>query len=213
MRSYLYSAVSIGGASILALEILGTRIIGPFYGVDIFLWSALIAVTLAALAAGYWLGGHWADRRPSLRAFALIFVAAGIWIAAIPLARGSVVAAARPLDRAAAMLVSSFILFFPPLAILGTASPYALKLRARYLGEVGRSAGDLCAISTVASVAAALLAGFVLVPAFDIRGITAAIGVMLIATGAIGFFGKAGRAGAPSGGAGAGVSADAGQGE
>lgn len=198
MRSYLYPAISIGGASILALEILGTRIVGPSYGVDIFLWSTLIAVTLAALAVGYWLGGHWADRRPSLRNFAIIFVVAGIWIVAIPLARGGVVAVTRPLDRSAAMFVSSFALFFPPLAILGMASPYALKLRVRSLGEIGRSAGDLYAISTVASVTGALLTGFVLVPSFGVRSITAAIGILLVLTGAIGLFGTARRAAAPA---------------
>ena len=33
---YLYAIVFITGASILALEILGTRILGPFYGVSTF---------------------------------------------------------------------------------------------------------------------------------------------------------------------------------
>lgn len=197
MRSYLYPAVSVSGASILAIEILGTRIVGPSYGVDIFLWSALITITLAALAVGYWLGGHWADRGPAVRRFAAIFVAAGVWVAAIPLMRDGVVAAARPLDRAAAMFVSSVVLFFPPLAILGMASPYALKLRAGFLEEVGRSAGDLYAISTVASVAGALLTGFVLVPSFGVRSITAAIGVLLVATGVAGLSGAAGRGASP----------------
>src|SRR5689334_23859353 len=47
----------LSGASVLVLEILGTRVLAPYYGVSLFLWSTLIAVTLAALAAGYALGG------------------------------------------------------------------------------------------------------------------------------------------------------------
>jgi len=47
---FLYIIVFIGGASVLAIEILGTRILGPFYGVSLFLWSALITVTLIALS-------------------------------------------------------------------------------------------------------------------------------------------------------------------
>ena len=58
----LYLAVFVSGASVLALEILGTRILGPFYGVSLFLWSALITVTLAALSVGYVVGGRLADR-------------------------------------------------------------------------------------------------------------------------------------------------------
>ena len=48
-HKYLYLSISVSGASVLAIEILGTRILGPFYGVSLFLWSALITVTLAAL--------------------------------------------------------------------------------------------------------------------------------------------------------------------
>jgi hypothetical protein len=61
-RFALYGTVVVAGAAVLAIEILGTRVLGPFYGVSLFLWSALITVTLVALSAGYWLGGRWADR-------------------------------------------------------------------------------------------------------------------------------------------------------
>ena len=44
------------------LEILGTRLIGPFYGVSLYVWSSLISVTLVSLAVGYFLGGRLADR-------------------------------------------------------------------------------------------------------------------------------------------------------
>ena len=49
---WLSATVAISGACVLAIEILGTRLLGPFYGVDLFLWSALISTTLAALSLG-----------------------------------------------------------------------------------------------------------------------------------------------------------------
>ncbi len=57
----LYVTVTITGAAVMILELLGTRIIGPFYGVSLYVWSSLIAVTLIALALGYLLRGI--DRR------------------------------------------------------------------------------------------------------------------------------------------------------
>jgi hypothetical protein len=192
-RMYLYTAVSVGGASVLAVEILGTRIIGPYYGVSLFLWSALIGVTCAALAAGYWLGGRWADRNPSRTRFASLLIASGLWLAFVPAFRGPAIDAARLLGHRPALLAVSLALFFPPLAVLGMVSPYALRLRVASLGEVGRSAGDLFAISTMASVAAALLTGYVLVPGFDVKAITVAIGIVLVATGVAGLFMGAGR--------------------
>ncbi len=185
-RGYLYFSISVSGASVLAIEILGTRIIGPFYGVDIFVWSALITVTLAALAAGYWLGGVWADRKASYARFASLFVAAGLLILLAPAARSPIIEVSRSLDRRAAVLASSLALFFPPLAILGMVSPCALKLRAQYLDEVGRTAGNLYAVSTLAGVGGSLLMGFVLVPNVGVSRLVAAIGFILAATGFVG---------------------------
>jgi len=65
MRHYfLYLTVFITGAAVLVVEILGTRLVSPFYGGTIFVWTSLITVTLGALALGYWIGGYWADRKP-----------------------------------------------------------------------------------------------------------------------------------------------------
>ena len=62
----LYFVVFICGGAVLAIEILGTRIIGPYYGVSIYLWSALISITLIALSVGYMIGGRIADKKKSL---------------------------------------------------------------------------------------------------------------------------------------------------
>ena len=43
-RLLLYGTVTISGAAVMMLELLGTRIIGPFYGVSLYVWSSLISV-------------------------------------------------------------------------------------------------------------------------------------------------------------------------
>jgi len=85
-----------------------------------------------------------------------------------------------------AVLFCATILFFPPLALLGMVSPYAIRMKASSLDIVGRTAGNLYAISTVASVFAALITGFVLIP-MSACEIAVLIGVTLIATSFIGF--------------------------
>ena len=94
---YLYVVVLVGGAAVLAIEILGTRILGPFYGVSLFLWSALITVTLVALSAGYVIGGRLADRKPRESRIYLLLAGAGLWTVLIPLITHSVLALAEPL--------------------------------------------------------------------------------------------------------------------
>src|SRR5512134_1589330 len=93
----LYAVVSVSGAAVLALEILGTRILGPFYGVSLYLWSALITVTLLALSIGYLLGGRWADRGPRLRRLGGLLVLAGLWTILAPVLRAPLLRATEPL--------------------------------------------------------------------------------------------------------------------
>ena len=176
----LYLLVSVSGAAVLAVELLGTRLLGPFYGVSLFLWSALISVTLAALSAGYAIGGGWADRRASYSRLGAVIGIAGAWLLLVPWLRGFVLRATEPLGLRIAVLLAATILFFPPLMLLGMVSPIAVKLRTGALNEVGRSAGNLYAISTVASVVAALLTGFVLIPAIGVSTLLGSIGGLLL---------------------------------
>ena len=83
-RAPLTVLIALAGASTLALEIAGTRILGPWYGVSLDLWSVLIATTLASLALGYALGGRAADRGAGARGLALVLGFAGAWTLAIP---------------------------------------------------------------------------------------------------------------------------------
>jgi hypothetical protein len=61
---YYFPTVFVTGACVMVIELLGARILAPYYGTSLFVWSSLITVTLVALAVGYWLGGHVADRVP-----------------------------------------------------------------------------------------------------------------------------------------------------
>jgi predicted membrane-bound spermidine synthase len=183
---YVYAAVVVCGAAVLAIELLGTRVIAPFYGASLYLWSALISVTLAALSLGYALGGRWADRKLSLNFFSTVIGVAGLWIAIIPWLRFPVLAASETLGLRTAVLLTAMVLFFPPLTLLGMISPYAIRLQASSLGVVGRTAGNLYAISTLASVFSAVATGFFLIPNVGVSRLLFLIGITLILTALIG---------------------------
>ena len=113
----LYFVVFICGGAVLAIEILGTRIIGPYYGVSIFLWSALISVTLIALSAGYMIGGRIADRKKNYKILALIIALSGIIIILIPFFRNIIIEMTETMGLRIYVFITSMVLFFPPLDI------------------------------------------------------------------------------------------------
>lgn len=174
----LYPTVTITGAAVMILELLGTRIIGPFYGVSLYVWASLIAVTLIALAIGYFLGGYLADRVPAMRLNHVILSAA-LGTAAIPFLTGPILRLTDPLGLRAGAFASALLLFTLPLTALAMVGPYVIKRATRDLNGVGTVAGSVYAVSTVGSVAGTLLLGFFLLPLFGTRTILAALSLLL----------------------------------
>jgi len=102
-------------------------------------------------------------RGPKLKHLSLLLLLAGIWVVLIPWLKRPVLVVAEPFGLRLAVLVAAAILFFPPLTLLGMVSPTRSASR-QGIEVVGRTAGNLYAVSTVASVAAALVVGFFLIP-------------------------------------------------
>ena len=48
----LFVTAFITGAVVMALEILGSRLLAPVFGNSLFVWGALIGVILAAMSSG-----------------------------------------------------------------------------------------------------------------------------------------------------------------
>ena len=183
---YLLTSLFLSGACSLALEVVGTRLISPFYGSSIYTWSALITTTLVALSFGYAWGGRLADRSPYLTLFAKLNLAAGLTVAAIPILREPVLSASAPLGVKLGAIAAAAVLVGPTLALLGTLGPIATRLTATGAADAGRRAGDAWAVSTAGSVLGAALTGFVLIPLWPASRILLGAAAVLIALGAWG---------------------------
>jgi len=179
----LYSAVVVSGAAVLIIEILGARLLGPYFGVSLTVWSALIGVTLAALSCGYALGGRWADADPAPTRFAALFLTGGALTLLLPLIQRPVITLVAGLGLRAGSLAGAMVLMFPPLLVLGMVTPFAVRLNTARLDQVGRAAGNLFAVSTLASVFAAVATGFWLIPILGVRRLLVATGAMLLGMG------------------------------
>lgn len=184
-RVCVMSQVTVAGAIVMVLEILGTRIIGPVFGVGLYVWTALLTVTLAMLATGYYLGGLVADRRPLDRVLSQVLISAGAWIALVTWMRAPVLRMAVGLGMKLGPIVSALALFGSPLLALGMVVPIALRLMTVRVTEVGHNAGRLSALSTIGSLAGALLGGFYLVPLVDNRVVLLSCSALLGLAGCI----------------------------
>src|SRR5713101_5424560 len=80
LRRYVYLTASVTGAAIMVVEILGAKMLSPFVGLSHFVWTAQIAVTLVALACGYYVGGRLADRSQELARLYWAILGAAVYL-------------------------------------------------------------------------------------------------------------------------------------
>ncbi|MDQ7859119.1 MAG: fused MFS/spermidine synthase [Armatimonadota bacterium] len=185
------------GAILMGLEIVGSRIIAPFFGSSVFVWGALISIFLGALSLGYYLGGTMADRWPSATVLAGLLSLAGIAILSLNVIARPVLLAfdAWDLGPRLSPLLASVVLFAAPSVLMGTTSPFAIKLVARDLATVGASAGVLYALSTAGSIAGTIATAFFLIPSLGVRAILYLLGggLLVLAGLLVAAYGRAAR--------------------
>jgi spermidine synthase len=162
------TAVFVSGAVLLGVEIAASRVLAPFFGNSLFVWGSLIGVVLTGLAVGYWAGGALADRLPATQLLLGVMGLAAVAILAVPLLDEHVLEAVVSWDPGPRLnpLVAATVLFGPASVLMAGVTPIAVRLRARSLQRVGRTAGRLFSVSTAGSIVGTLATSFFLIPEF-----------------------------------------------
>jgi spermidine synthase len=167
--------VFVVGTGSLGAEIAAVRLLAPYFGASTIVWANTIGIVLVALSIGYWLGGRLADRHPNLRALCLVALTAAGLLALVPFAADPMLElAVEALDEISAgaflgSLIGVLVLVAIPVLLLGTVSPWAIRLAVSSVEEAGTVAGRLYALSTAGSLAGTLLSALLFIPLVGTR--------------------------------------------
>ena len=167
--------VFVVGTGSLGAEIAAVRLLAPYFGASTIVWANTIGIVLVALSAGYWLGGRLADRHPNMRALCLTALVAALLLAAVPFVADPLLdVAVDALDEISAgafvgSLLAVLVLVAIPVLLLGTVSPWAIRLGVRSVEEAGTVAGRLYALSTAGSLLGTLVSALLLIPLVGTR--------------------------------------------
>ncbi len=157
------------GALLMILEMVGARVMAPYLGTSVIVWTSLIGVILACLAVGAFVGGRLADKKLSAVILARILGAAGLGCALTALGYRFVgQAVTSNVDNIyLSAVLATFCLFAFPAIFFGMVSPYIIRLRLADLSTSGATVGRLYALSTTGSIVGTFLGGFVLISFFS----------------------------------------------
>lgn len=174
--------VFVTGAAVMILELLGSRMLAPYVGSSLLVWTNVIGIILASMSLGYWLGGRIADRSTQRVVVGrIVTVAAG----SITLMRALYEPILLMLQQTHLALhwqalLGGIILFFIPSALLAMISPYAVRLSVREVASSGSTVGRLSALATVGSIVGTFAAGLWLIPTVGTHTLLTILSVILL---------------------------------
>ncbi len=175
MKKYLLFTVFISGMTTLAAELAAGRLIGNVFGTSNIVWASIIGLILIYLTLGYFIGGKWADANPTAGAMYRVLAWGSFTLGLVPYIAGPVLkAAATAFDTLqigilGASFVAVLVLFIVPITLLGTISPYAIRLTVDDTAHAGQTSGQIYSISTLGSFIGTFLPTLVTIPAFGTK--------------------------------------------
>jgi predicted membrane-bound spermidine synthase len=196
--TYLYIAVFFSGLTSLAVEMAASRLLGNVFGTSNLVWASIIGLILIYLTLGYFIGGKWADRSPSFHTFYRILIWAALMIGIVPVISKPVLSlAANAFDQLQlGILFGSFlavlILLIVPVTLLGTTSPFAIRLAVKDSREIGSISGRIYAISTLGSFIGTFVPVLLLIPLIGTYRTFVTFSGILLAVALIGLWRAAG---------------------
>jgi spermidine synthase len=168
----------------MVLELVGSRVLAPYVGTSIVVWTSLIGIILGSLSIGYWQGGRISDRDPSFKALSAVIGTASLFIGIIPFAQLPIQEYLQEQVKNVFINapLATIVLFAAPSMLLGMVSPYAVRLKMVTLADSGKTVGTLYAISTVGSIVGTFLAGYFLIAYLGTNKILLVLSLTLILT-------------------------------
>lgn len=171
--SHYHLAIFVTGGITLSLELLASRILSPYFGVSLFIWTGILSITLVALAVGYWWGGRLAvgcngNEARLVYLFALMPSVSCLSILVAALSYPKLFVPLANFDLLLGSFLACCMLLLVPLVTVSSMNPLLVALSAsqmkstKNVGDAG--AGWVFFISTTGSVLGVLVTAFLLVP-------------------------------------------------
>ncbi|HET9906548.1 MAG TPA: fused MFS/spermidine synthase [Anaerolineales bacterium] len=192
MKRYILFTVFISGMTTLASELAAARLIGNVFGTSNIVWASIIGLILIYLTFGYFLGGKWADANPTPVAMYRVLAWGAFTLGLIPFIAGPVLRyAASAFDSLqvgilGASFVAVLVLFIVPITLLGTISPFAIRLSVDDTARAGQTSGQIYAISTLGSFIGTFLPTLVTIPAIGTKNTFLLFSLILLTVALIG---------------------------
>ena len=158
----------LSGAATMLIELTGSRMVAPYFGTSLIVWTALIGIIMTSLCFGNWLGGAVADKKPEGKVLGRLLMFAAIIIAVTAYFSNYVLnlLSGMGLNLYLSSVSAALMIFAPSSLLLGMVSPFVARLAMQDVNSSGAVVGRLSALNAAGSILGTFLGGFVLISLF-----------------------------------------------
>lgn len=174
--AYLLTMSFVEGSAVMGVELASAKMIAPFYGNTLYVWAAILGITLLGLLCGYLLGGAISKSYQTLPNLFIVLLIGGLLVLAMPYTSNFILETSLNWEVRSAITISALTYLFPPLVCFGMVTPMIIQLLGITSSKYGRIAGTVYAISTSGGILITFLYGFYMLPFIGLK-----ISVILIA--------------------------------
>jgi predicted membrane-bound spermidine synthase len=178
------------GAAVIAVELLGAKMLSPYYGTSLAVWTAVIGITIGFLTIGYFVGGLFASKNNLLRILSYALALASLFVVIMPAWAKQLFLIANNMSIHAGATFVAMMLLGPPLLCLGSTSPLIIQQLTKQVQLAGKNAGKVYAVSTIGGVIFNFFLGFAIIPEFGISKPLMILSIALLALSIFLYFEK-----------------------
>ena len=158
------------GAVVLSLELLASRILTPFFGVSLYIWTSILSITLIFLAIGYQFGGWLASKiKSELYEDVFIFIPflSSFFILISLIIYPNLFPHLIGINLLIGSFIGSLVLLSVPLVLMSALNPILISIIKSKNDESSDSkSGYVFFISTLGSVFGVIFTALVIIPNF-----------------------------------------------
>ena len=149
-------------------EILSIKLLKPYLGSSIYVWTSVLSITLTGLAIGYFLGAN-LSKRNRLNHLTTILMFASVLLILTPFYSSMILPLTIYMELKTGILLAALLIVMPVMIFLGTASPLIIQQLNSLKNNNGNSTGIIYSISTIGGILFTIITVYVTIPFMGVR--------------------------------------------
>lgn len=171
----------IEGGAVMCVELCSAKLLAPYFGTSIYVWAAVLGITLTALMSGYYLGGYLSNKVQRNSGMLWLMLIGGFFVTISPLLAKILLPITINFSLITGSLISLIGLLFLPLLVFGATSPMLIQFLTNNAQSSGKVSGTIYSVSTLGGIITTFLVGFYTLPQFGINATLYGYGILTLA--------------------------------